>query len=349
MSRRSDWYRSESPRAFDDQPRPSWSRTIRNWLRSRLPDPDVRDRTMVVYARQGLRRKSAWAGMFSEFHHALGALAYAERRGAAAVRFDFRSALYVEPARGPNWWTYFFARDHATIRDVHSRGEVHLTARLAKYGRYGGFCDVVNGPTPYLYPMTCGIPLPELHRLFGAYIGLRDDIRQQVDEVIQRTLRPRHFRIGVHYRGTDSNERAVSGLNDYRREPVGYAVYANEVRRVLDGAGPSDGGARGISRASGTPYQLVVASDEQEFLAFMQREFGQDAVTFIEDAPRSRAGGPAIHFDTDPRVSNYAKGKSALMDCLLLSATDYLIKGRSNLSDASLVFNPGLPYSHCLL
>jgi hypothetical protein len=36
------------------------------------------------------------------------------------------------------------------------------------------------------------------------------------------------------------------------------------------------------------------------------------------------------------------------VDCLRLAATDYLVKGRSNLSDASLAFNPRLPYSFCL-
>ena len=41
-------------------------------------------------------------------------------------------------------------------------------------------------------------------------------------------------------------------------------------------------------------------------------------------------------------------GASALVDCLRLAATDYLVKGRSNLSDASLAFNPRLPYSFAL-
>ena len=34
--------------------------------------------------------------------------------------------------------------------------------------------------------------------------------------------------------------------------------------------------------------------------------------------------------------------------CLLLAATNYLVKGRSNLSDASLAFNPRLRYSFCV-
>jgi hypothetical protein len=45
-------------------------------------------------------------------------------------------------------------------------------------------------------------------------------------------------------------------------------------------------------------------------------------------------------------MSNYDKGKSALIDCLVLAVTAYLVKGRSNLSDAALAFNPDLPYSY---
>ena len=60
---------------------------------------------------------------------------------------------------------------------------------------------------------------------------------------------------------------------------------------------------------------------------------------------QSAAGGQAIHLDRTLPVSNYQKGKSALVDCLVLAATSYLVKGRSNLSDASLAFNPQLPYS----
>ena len=265
MMRLPEWYRSNAPLAPEEMPRPSASRAIRNWFRARLPDPDVRDKTIVLYARRGLRKKTAWAGMFSEFHAVLGALAYAERRGAAGVRVDFRSALYVDRARGPNWWTYFFSQAEMPVRSEPPHGDVHLTKALAKYGRYGGFCDVVNGGTPYLYPMT----------------------------------------------------------------------YGGEVRRAIAAAAPPR-------------YQVVVATDETDFLDFMRREFGDEHVLYSEDAPRARAGGPPVHFDATLGVSNYWKGKAGLIDCLLLARSDYLVKGRSNLSDASLAFNADLPYSLCL-
>ncbi len=331
-----DWYRSGAPLAPGAvPPRPSASRLLRNSLRRLLPDPNVRDKTMVVYARQGLRKKSAWAGLFSEFHHALGALAYAERHGAAGVRFDFRSELYVDPDRGPNWWTYFFTCADVVIGAGPPAGEVHLTRRLAKYGRYGGFCDEVNGDMPYLYPMTYGISREELHRLLTTYIEVRSEIRSEVAAIAANALPPAVFGVGVHYRGTDSTHSLFGLLNDYRTSRVPYEMYAAEVRRALAGAG-------------GAPFRVLVATDELDFLEFMRREFGDANVACAADAPRVRAGGAAIHFDRTLRVSNYQKGKSGLVDCLLLAATNYLVKGRSNLSDASLIFNPSLPYSFCL-
>jgi hypothetical protein len=78
----------------------------------------------------------------------------------------------------------------------------------------------------------------------------------------------------------------------------------------------------------------------------MQREFG-DRVCQFEGSPRVPAGGMAVHLDRHLPVSNYQKGRSALVDAMVLAATSYLVKGRSNLSDASLAFNQELPYSFC--
>jgi hypothetical protein len=335
MSRLPDWFRSDAPLAPGEAPHPSISRRVRNAIRSVLPDPDVRGKTMVLYARQGLRKKTAWAGMFSEFHHVLGALVYGEQRGAAGVRVDFRSALYVDPAYGPNWWAYFFTRAELPLRSEPPSGEVRLTARLAKYGRYGGFCDLVNGATPYLYPMTYGVSRGELHRLVRAHIEVRAEIREEVEEILRNAFAPGAFVVGVHYRGTDSVHGPLGSLNDARVGRAPYRMYADETRRA-------------IAAAAANRYQVLVASDEIDFVEFMRREFGAEHVLCVEDAPRVRAGATPIHFDRALGVSNYHKGKSGLVDCLLLARANYLVKGRSNLSDASLVFNEALPYSLCL-
>jgi hypothetical protein len=136
----------------------------------------------------------------------------------------------------------------------------------------------------------------------------------------------------VHYRGTDSTRRPGL-MTDNQTTRVSYQAYAEEVRRALAAAASS--------------YHVFVASDEIEFLEFMQKAFG-DRVIFSESSPRVHASALPIHLDRALPVSNYLKGASALVDCLRLAATDYLVKGRSNLSDASLAFNPRLPYSFCL-
>lgn len=317
-----EWYRSDRTSGPSPLVRPSFSRATRNWLRDLLPEPDIRDRMMVLYARQGFRTLSSWAGMFSEFHSVLGALAYAEAQGAAGVRVDFRSALYIDPELGPNWWTYFFTSADMHVPQRRARGDVHLNRTVAKYGKHGGFCDVVNGATPYLYPMTHGVSRPELHRLLTTYIQVQPEIHDEVERMAGAWFERDGYVVGVHYRGTDSTHGA---------EPIPYSVYADEVRRALEAAAPRT-------------YQILVATDEIEFLDFMQREFA-GRVLYGEDAPRVHAGGRAIHFDSTLPVSNYQKGKSGLVDCLLLAAASYLVKGRSNLSDASLAFNPRLPYS----
>lgn len=325
------WYRSATRFA---PVQPSTSRRVRNWLRARLPDPDVRDRTIVLHARQAFPRRSAWAGLFSEFHSVLGALAYAERSGAAGVRVDFRSPLYLDPARGPNWWTYYFEADDLRLPGRTSRGDVHLDRALAKYGRHGGFCDEVNGTTPYLYPMTYGIDRERLHRLLVTHVRVRGDIRDSAERWMADRLDRDAFVVGVHYRGTDSTRGPLARLLDYRDFRVPYESYASEVDAVLQKASPRT-------------FQLVVASDEADFVDFMRRRY-DDRVVFVESSPRTKAGGEAIHLDRTLPVSNYEKGRSAVVDCLLLAATSYLVKGRSNVSDAALVFNPRLPYSFCV-
>ena len=214
-----------------------------------------------------------------------------------------------------------------------SAGEVHLHGVITKYGRFGGFSDVVGGPLAYLYPMTYGISRPTLHRLLTAHVHVRPAILDEVARFIATRFEPGAYLVGVHYRGTDSTHNWTGAFTHYRRSPIPYRAYADEVRHALEAAAP---------RA----YQVFVATDELDCLEFMRAEFG-DRVLSFDESPRVRPHEQAVHLEQTSPVSKYQKGKSALVDCLLLAATSYLVKGRSNLSDASLAFNPQLPYSFC--
>jgi hypothetical protein len=329
------WYRSGGPAPVVQR---SAKRAVRDWVRGRLPEPAVRGKTVVLHSRQtfpkltsgGLR--SEFHGLFSEFHSVLGALLHADAYGAAGVRVDFRSPLYVEPERGPNWWTYFFQEALMRVAPPASADdEVHVNGILTKYGRYGGFSDLVQGSTPYFYPMTHGVSRQALNRLILAHVQVRQEIHEDAARFMAERFEPGAYVVGVHYRGTDATHNWTGKFSHYRTDRVPYQSYADEVRWALEAASP---------RA----YQVFVATDEIECLDFMRREFGDRAVSF-DTSPRVHADSQAIHLDRALPVSNYQKGRSALIDCLVLAATSYLVKGRSNLSDASLAFNPDLPYS----
>ncbi len=335
------WYRSESP---PPPVRRSLQRAIRDLLRSCLPVQNVRGRVMVLPSRHVFPRLSRngivspFHGLFSEFHSVLGGLAYAERHGATGVRVDFDSPLYVEPGYASNWWEIFFEQATMYVGGRSIQGanhsadaEVRLDSRVRRIGRFGGFSDLVQGATPYLYPMTFGLSRTELHRLIVDYVKVRPEILEASRRLVSRDFDPDAYVVGVHYRGTDTTYRWSGRFKHYRTTPVPYSAYADEVRRVIGAARPQR-------------FQLFVATDEVEFLTFMRAQFPGSVVT-CEESPRVPAGSKGIHLDPALAVSNYLKGRSVLVDCLTLAATDYLVKGRSNVSDAALIFNPSLPYS----
>jgi hypothetical protein len=206
MNQTLEWYRSNGARP---DLRVGARRQLRNWIRSLLPEPDVRGRMMVLHSRRTFPKftprgfRSEFHGLFSEFHSVLGALQYAETYGAAGVRVHFRSPLYDEPARGPNWWTYFFESDTMRIpRDeCRSAPEVSLDGVLTKYGRYGGFSDIIGGTLAHLYPVSYGIDRASLYRLVATYIRVRPEILEEVQRFISERFDPGALVVGVRYRG----------------------------------------------------------------------------------------------------------------------------------------------------
>ena len=84
-------------------------------------------------------------------------------------------------------------------------------------------------------------------------------------------------------------------------------------------------------------YRIFVATDEHDFLKFIKEAFPGKVISIEMD--RSIDGSP-IHMNArDP----FLQGEQALIDALLLSKTQVLIRTQSNLSLWSSYFNPTLP------
>ena len=150
--------------------------------------------------------------------------------------------------------------------------------------------------------------------LIDRYIRPRAHIRERVDSYV-RTNFDSAFVIGIHYRGTDKFE-------DAPRVP-----YEQVRAAVLDA----------INAAAPARYKLFVATDEQAFLEYMLDLF-PGRLLYL-DMYRSVDSAPIDVVQGD----NHRKGEDAVMDCLLLSRCDHLVRTASNLSLCSTLFNPDIP------
>jgi hypothetical protein len=159
----------------------------------------------------------------------------------------------------------------------------------------------------------------DLNRNLGAalirrHIRVKTHVRDSVD-VFVRDRFDDAFVVGVHYRGTDKVEEAP-------RVP-----YAQAIAAVGDA----------VRQAGGRPWKLFVATDEQAFLDYARRSYPDRVI--CQDAIRS-IDGQSLHVRL---AGDYRNGEGAVLDCLLLSRCDYLIRTESELSLCSTLFNPDLP------
>jgi hypothetical protein len=156
--------------------------------------------------------------------------------------------------------------------------------------------------------------------------------RNRAFEIIDRYIRPKpciseklasyvsenfgdHYVIGVHYRGTDKCDEAPR---------VSYEQIHAAVLHVVKMAQPAR-------------HKIFVATDEQAFLDYMLTSF--PGVIVYRRMFRSVDGRPT-HFRN---VNNHDKGGDAVLDCLLLSRCQILIRTASDLSLCSIRVNPTVP------
>ena len=151
--------------------------------------------------------------------------------------------------------------------------------------------------------------------LIGRYIRPQPHIREKVDAYVRGNFGD-EFVIGVHYRGTDKWEDAPR---------ISYDDMYEAIQHVAE------------SLASGR-YKVFVATDEKAFLDYMVDR--QPSGLLYREMFRSVDGRPIDVVNED---GNYRKGEDAVMDCLLLSRCNYLIRSAPNLSLCSTMFNPEVP------
>lgn len=159
-------------------------------------------------------------------------------------------------------------------------------------------------------------PRKKAAELTEKYIHVKPHIRAKVDAFVSKNFK-NSFIIGVHYRGTDKMTVAPR---------VAYDEVFKEINEKIAELGLQD-------------YKIFVATDENDFIKYVSEAF-PNKIIYRKAAVRSNDGDP-VHIQAE---SPYKVGEDAILDCLLLSRTDFLIRTTSNLSLWSTYFNPELPF-----
>ena len=152
-------------------------------------------------------------------------------------------------------------------------------------------------------------------RLIDKYLDINEDVAAEV-----RMFCSEHFKekkvLGVHYRGTDKYKEAP---------PVSYDVVYRNIEHYLNLYPETD--------------CVFIATDEVGFLDNINGRHMSRRVVYRNDSYRAQDGDP-IHYSKC--VSRYAINRDALVNCLILSKCDTVIKTASILSGWSKLFNPQL-------
>ncbi len=154
----------------------------------------------------------------------------------------------------------------------------------------------------------------ERQRLIKKYIKVKSPIQNKVDEYVLDNFTGSPV-IGVHYRGTDKSIEAPR---------VSFDKVISCIQEYIEEKDLKD-------------YKIFVATDELEFLTFMESSFPHAILVY--STQYSTDGSPLHENNPD----KFLHGEEALIDCLLLARTDVLIRTSSNLSLWSTYFSPSLP------
>ena len=152
-------------------------------------------------------------------------------------------------------------------------------------------------------------------QLFDKYLGFQPDILEETDRFVAAHFTGRKV-LGLHYRGTDKAGEAPL---------VAKEQLLQHIRTVL---------------AQRPQLELIfVSTDDEKIISFLQQSDLHLPVIFREDAVRSKDGD---QFHRKKEVSKSVVNRDAIVNMLLLSRTDFLLKTASILSDCSVIFNPSL-------
>jgi hypothetical protein len=152
--------------------------------------------------------------------------------------------------------------------------------------------------------------------LINKYLVVQDDVVSEVEEFCSTHFANRKI-LGVHYRGTDKKEESPI---------VPYDCVKRNIEQYIKLYPDTD--------------RVFLASDDMNFIENIENASVGRPILYRNDSFRARDGN-SIH--KSAATDKYQITRDALVNCLLLSRCDALLKTASILSGWSKLFNPRLP------
>ena len=281
------------------------------------------------------------AGFFAYFIFALNQLLFCEKNNCLpVVHFGPWSGdgpnAYYDPKVGENVWDYYFEppaqytyrQIEEMIRDESNPLNHNYLYSLSDEDLW--YLHKHNKSSIFGYPYGYYIlktrydekwyqrQRRRANRLINKYIRIKPGILQEVND-FQNEFMSGHHVIGIHMRGTDKG--AASSASKTKRM-IGPEMYAREIDKYS---------------LHHPESKLFIATDQKQYLEYMKKRYGERVICY--DSIRS--SDKLAPFQMKDEL-NYKKGKDVLIDCLLLSRCDYLLKCTSHVGETALYFNPEL-------
>jgi hypothetical protein len=151
--------------------------------------------------------------------------------------------------------------------------------------------------------------------LIDKYLSIKEDVFREVGEFCSRYFYNQRV-LGIHYRGTDKATEAPFVPYEKVKRNADYYLEQHPETTIV-----------------------FIASDDLRFITYMNKCFKSRSLIMRDDSFRSQ-DDHAVHHRLN--INRYEMNRDAVVNCLILSRCDALIKTASILSDWSKLFNPEL-------
>jgi hypothetical protein len=284
----------------------------------------------IMFSKKFYILKDQRRGFFAMFRTALENLQYCEKMGYILIP-DWTATSYNEKEYGDNAWDYYFEPlGGYKLEDIKKND-----------------CEAIRASWDSLqieirpirvHSRTLTIRQTYNHYI-NRYIRIKPSVPKKVNTFYEKNMKWPNI-LGIHMRRTD--HYIDHHLIPYGRYPISDEKFIENIDKYVNKY----------------PHcKIFIATDSQESFDNIKASYGDRVISW--DSIRSK-DKTSIHgggYDNGMgSVSNYKKGEDALIDCLLLSRCDFLIRNTSDLSVAALHFNPNLKqlnlnrlYQDCML